>query len=162
GGVAATRGSSGWSGAGAAAAGCSSGWSGAGVVAAGCSGFAFGSPISTLASRPSGGFASSGFGRGGSGGGGGGSSRTTSFAGIGADHDIVRLGRDRARDIGAERFGPRLGFRPRHRQQTAGEDERLTSKRRGGAAGRRLVVEHLNFARQIVEDLAIMRLGEKA
>ena len=76
---------------------------------------------------------------------------------------IIGLGRDRARDIGAERLGARLRLGPAHAVERPGEDDRLAGERRGRAPrpAPRNRAPSTSRARSS-STLAVMRLGEKA
>ena len=84
-------------------------------------------------------------------------------AGVGADHQIVGLLRDRAGDLGAQRLGARLGLGAGHLLQRAGEDDGLAGDRRiGDGLPGAVNSATVDLALEIVEQVEVMLLGEEA
>ena len=81
-------------------------------------------------------------------------------AGTGAGDHQVGLFRDRPGHLGAERLGPRLGLRPAHPFQRAGEHHGLAGDRRIDIS-RRLDRLDLQRGDQGLHGIAVMRLGEE-
>src|SRR5579883_2213433 len=82
-------------------------------------------------------------------------------AGVLADHDVVGLLGDAAGDVGTERLSTALGLGARHGGERARENYGLAGDL-GACRPRVLEVEYHYLAQEIVDQLAVMRLGEEA